>query len=385
MKHRQSGLRRLLFLVGIVAAGLVAFYTVRFTKEQNVQTVMVARHTVTQNVIASGHIRAQGIAPLYPSTTGIITAIYVSDGQSVSEGQDLFAIKSTASDQEKQSAYAAYLAAQTNLNSTVSTADTLRSDMYDAWKKYYDLATNDTYEEEDGTPKDLERGAVEFQTSKYDWTAAEAKYRDQQEAIGASQANVSALWELYQATQDSVTKAPSGGIVANVIPAVGDRVTALPATSATPVLSLTNFESFYLEVDIKETDIPHLALGQTAVIVLDALPNQEFKGIVEQIDLLGKNSGGVITYTVRIRLTDTNPSIRHMMTATGKIVVSTIPDALTIPPAALQELSGERGVETWANGKREWHPVLIGTAGSEWIEVLDGVHEGDKVVLPTVE
>jgi RND family efflux transporter MFP subunit len=355
------------------------------TNGNGVETIPVQRHTVTKTVAASGNVKAQGVAEMYSSSTGIITELYVSDGDTVIEGQELFAVKSTATEQEEQAAYAAYLAATTSVNAAKSTANSLRSTMYEEWDEYFNLATNDTYEEEDGAPKEHERTAAEFQTSKYDWLAAESTYKDQQKAIASAQSNAAALWTVYQTTQDSVTTAPSAGVIANIDPSVGDRVTALPSTKATPVLSLTNFESFYVDIDIKETDIPFITVGQEATILLDALPDQTFAGRITTIDSLGIQKAGVVNYTVKILLTDTHPDIRHMMTATAEIQITEQPNVRSIPPAALKEQDGAKGAHVYTAGTTEWRPILIGTRGDKWIEVLDGLEEGEEVVIGTVE
>ena len=93
-----------------------------------------------------------------------------------------------------------------------------------------------------------------------------------------------------------------------------------------------------LSVDIDELDILSIEDGQTATVVLDALPDQVFEGTVTKISDAGTAQSGVTTYPVTITLADTGASgIKAGMNATATISIATSENVLLIPLDALQE------------------------------------------------
>jgi HlyD family secretion protein len=176
------------------------------------------------------------------------------------------------------------------------------------------------------------------------------------------------------------------------------------------------------EVQVDETDIVNITLGQQAEITIDAMPNQTFKGTVTEIgDNAIIRSTGVSTsqslagsqeakdFKVVITLTNPPPNLRPGLSATAKITTGLAHDALAIPIQALtmrdkndleaqknpakafdktapapppgkKENTDIQGVFVIKNKKAEWRPVVTGLTGTTEIQVKSGLDAGDEII-----
>lgn len=131
--------------------------------------------------------------------------------------------------------------------------------------------------------------------------AAEARLAAANAALISAQAAVDAL-EL---------KASMDGVVVEPVVQAGQRVNA-----GQPVLTVADFSGWVVKTDnLTETDVTHIAAGQTVTVVLDALPDMTFTGEISHIGARYEEKRGDITYTVTITLTRTDPAMRWGMTA----------------------------------------------------------------------
>lgn len=337
----------------------------------------VTRATITQTVSEIGNVEAGGNVSVISPSTGIVEEALAKNGEKVDIGDLLFKVVSSATEQEKSAAYSSYLTALSALNAANSTANSLKSTMLSKWKTFYDLATNSTYEYDDGTPKTENRVLVEFHTAKEDWLAAEAKYKDQQNSISQAQADVSSKLLLYEATQNAEVKATSKGKVANLALAQGNSVRASDVALVIVSESLNQF----VRLPINEIDVTKIEEGQKAEIDVDAINDKKFKGTVDRVDSVGTNTQGVITYNVFVRLLDTDPSIRTEMTANVKMFTETRENVLSIPNGAVKPYQGGRAVRV-VDGKEAKHiPVRIGIRGDERTEIIEGLTEGQMIII----
>jgi HlyD family secretion protein len=178
---------------------------------------------------------------------------------------------------------------------------------------------------------------------------------------------------------DAILQAPFSGTVVSVGPQVGELVSA-----ATPIIVLADLEHYYIDASIDETDIGSLQVGQDVAITLDAYPDVTLTGKVTQIDLLGSVAQGVVTYGVEIEVTSDQGILRPNMTATVDIVVARKENTLVVPNRAVKRgTAGRYQVEVVQEGKAESRPVTIGLSNETYTEIVEGVSEGEEVVVST--
>ncbi len=201
------------------------------TKKPSYATAKAEKTNITEEVSETGNLVTGGRVDVISPTNGIVTDIFARNGDNVTEGQDLFTIQSSATQQEQQTAYANYLTGQATLNSAESNLNVLRASMYTYWDTFRGLATGDEFETGNNAPKEKERlESPKFQIAQDNWLAAEKKYKDQQTVVSQAKAQTGSAWLLYQATQDAIIKAPISGAVSNLSVNIGNAVKASTIT-----------------------------------------------------------------------------------------------------------------------------------------------------------
>lgn len=411
-KHVVFGSRKRIIISLIILLALIFFSYKTFaqtsTKPQY-QTTTVQKGTIITSVTENGNVTSGSQAGVGSPTTGIIEEIYVKNGDSVTQGQNLFKVKSTATAQEIASAYATYESAVTAANTAtqnkLSAQATLEKDrqaVLDAQDAVDQMNANIG-----GTKNNPKTGSPYTQneinsinsllTSTRDtFTADELKYTQSGQSIASVQASENAAYLAYQATQDSIVTAPVSGTVANITVKAGDQISATSgsltsnlssnsstSTSANAVLSIGNYTNPYIKVQASEVDIPNIKPNQKATITLSAFSGKTFVGTVDQVDTAGTISSGVVTYTVFVSFVAPTDTIKPGMSATVTIETARKDDVLTVPSSAIQTANGQAMVRILQNGKVTSVPVETGITSDTDTEINSGLSEGDTVVTGT--
>jgi HlyD family secretion protein len=175
-----------------------------------------------------------------------------------------------------------------------------------------------------------------------------------------------------------VLKAPATGTLARWGLYVGDRV-----SPGTPVGALVDAARYHLTVSIDETDIRQVQPGQLARLQLDAYPAEQQLGRVAEIEMLGANTQGIVTYNVRIDLEPSDLALRPLMTATVDIVAEEKLEVVRVPNRAIRRDARGRYVQIVQNNQLVRVDVTVGVSDAQFTEVLEGLQEGDTVVVST--
>jgi multidrug efflux pump subunit AcrA (membrane-fusion protein) len=154
--------------------------------------------------------------------------------------------------------------------------------------------------------------------------------------------------------------------------------------STTPAIILVNRSVLYVDVQVDETQISRVAVGDTAKITFDALPNVAATGKVTFINPVGTSSSGVVNYTVRVTLDKNDPAI--LLGATSTVVIDTgaASTLLTVPVSAVQtDDQGEYVMVVGSDGSATRVSVVSGTVVGTTVVVTGGLKVGDVVQLVT--
>lgn len=370
-------------VVAIILIAIAISQIIALTKPPGYTLARAEKRNITEIVTETGNISSGGIAHIFSPTNGLVSEIYVTNGDIVSDGQDLLKVESSATVQQQQAAYATYLTAVATLNAAKSNLNTLRATMYDAWEDHRNLATNDTYETGDGVAREQNREAAEFQISQDTWLAAEAKYKDQQTVVGQASAQVTSSWLSYQATQNAVIKATINGTVTNLSVTNGSTVEAQNALlTASPVLTIANLATTEVVISLSETDIVKVKENQKVDIDVNSVNDKTYHGVIRRVDTVGSDNQGVIRYNAYIEVTDPDENLRPGMSADVQIITKEINDVLTVPNSAVKPYQGGRAIRVInpANKQIEYIPVIIGVRGEQYTQILSGIEEGREVV-----
>ncbi len=375
----------------VIVLGIIAFIAVsqtvaNITKPSPYTTEKVKRANITEIVTESGNIVASGKNDVYSPTNGVVTETYVDNGSPVTEGQKLYMVKSSATDQEVQAANANYLSAVATLNAAEAGANTLRADMYTKWDTFRDLATNSTYENSDQSPDTEQRMSAEFQSTQDTWLASEKKFKDQQTAIQQARSLVASTYNLYKATQDAVVTAPVAGTIENLAVTKGSTVSIKSSTLtgvSSPTLIISSDSTSEVAIKLSETDISKVEQGQRAIVSVNSVSDKTYKGKVARVDSIGTDTQGVVTYSVYVEITNPDNKIRQGMTVDTDIVTKEINSTISVPNSSIKPYQGGKAVRIPDNNTKEKYryvPVVVGVRGSERTQILKGVSEGQTVI-----
>jgi HlyD family secretion protein len=384
--------KKLYIIGGILILSLVGLVLFSFpTKKQT--TVAVKRGSVVQTLLINGSYTTASQVAVNSSADGVITQLFVHSGDTLKKSAPLFHVESTATEQEKAAAYANYLTASSALQEDKATMYSVQSIMFDSWKKYTDLSTNNTYQNSDKSPNNDNRKLPEFVIAQDNWLAAEAHYKNQQGVLAKDQATLAAATLSYNATQNITVLAPSAGTVVNLQKKIGDHVqsvqTALNAQTQSgqtasvipPVLVISDLSNPQISATVDQVNIPRIAIGQKATIVFDALPDQSFNGVVESIDTVGVKMQGTVTYAVGVRLENASEMLKPNMTASLTLETARRDDVLIIPNTAIVEKDGKTYVQRDGGSQKDLILVHLGLKDLKTTEVLSGVSLGDTLLL----
>ncbi len=337
----------------------------------------VIRQTITEIVTETGNVSVAGQHDIPSPSTGILSKIYVKNGDAVTVGQKLFEVVSTATPQQKAAAWAAYASAKSALDSANSALFSLQSALFVANQKFMtDRGVINPSTDQKDDPVYIEENAT--------WLQSEANYKNQQKVIASAQAAATSTYLAYEATQDSVVTSPDEGTVHNLNGVVGSVISipSSPVTTAnTPVLIISTGNTYTVSAVVNEVDINKIKVGDPVSLTFDAIKDKVFNGKIIQADDFGTNTQGVINYNIYSSVTDGNRLIKPGMTANLTIDTNRHEHALSVINAAVRPYKGAKAVQVLKKGKLQYDIVATGIKGLDRTEIISGVTEGEKVII----
>lgn len=392
MKLLQVGLGKLsIIILAIILA--VSWFTVpkllkSKTSQPQYQTAQIEKGTLIVSVAASGQVSAANSATVDTKASGVVSKIYVENGQKVQTGDKIAEIDlDLEGKQRSSSVWSSYQSAKNSLETAKINYYTLQSDMLTKWKTYMDLAQSSTYQNTDGTPKTDFRQLPQFMSTNDDWLATEAKYKNQENVVAQAQTALNSAWLSYQQTSPTIY-APISGTVTGLALQIGSVLTAQSNSSGTStaqkIASIQTGASPVIQVNLTQIDTPKVKVGNKATLTFDAFPGKTFTGKVVSIDTIGSVSSGVTTYPAVIKLDTEVAEIFSNMTAQANIITQIKDDILFAPSSSVQTQNGQSAVRVVKNGKIEQINVETGISSSTQVEIVSGLSEGDKVVTSAI-
>ncbi|WP_376792981.1 efflux RND transporter periplasmic adaptor subunit [Thermoflexus sp.] len=171
--------------------------------------------------------------------------------------------------------------------------------------------------------------------------------------------------------------APVDGVVTAVNIAEGGS-----AGTGAPAITLADLNQLEVVVNLPEVDVAQVMPGQEAEVIPEAMPNTRLKGRVVAVAPVGVQTQGVVNFPVTIALEESTPSVRAGMTVQVQIIVARRENALVVPRRAVTTRGGQAFVTVLRGDQTEQIPVRVGMRGDTMVEILEGLREGDIVVLP---
>jgi HlyD family secretion protein len=157
--------------------------------------------------------------------------------------------------------------------------------------------------------------------------------------------------------------------------------------NASLVMTLGDIEQVFVRGKVDEADIGHVRLGQPARIRVETFKDKVFNGRVTQISPMGVEKDNVTNFEVRVSIDNPGKELKANMTANAEIVLEEHANSLILPEAAVtydaQKHAYVDVADPGARSGRKRTAVKLGVGNGTKVQVLEGLKEGDRVILPS--
>jgi len=392
-------------IVSICLLG-VAFTGCASSESNAQETAQVTRGDLVVSVSVSGNLEMPHKTDLSFGTTGMVAEVLVDEGDKVVKGQLLAKLEASSLElsvemaQDRcEAAQVEYEMAENKLVQTIYPHYTsiYATDLPGAWlaleeaqdnlKEAQELLGQGKTEEAQALLELVESSITKAQEKSQSrtWAVPLSVKLAELQVDGAKAALDIAKLELAKARVElskATITASFDGIVADIYINEGQQLSSM--TYANPAICLIDPSEIKMNGVIDEIDISKVKLGQEADIILDALPDKEVRGRVTFISQAGTIQAGVVSYKTIITLENPDEELRDGMSATAEIIIDRHENVLLIPNRAIQGSWDNPWVEVVVDEQTEQRRVTLGLSDGVNTEVLSGVEEGEKVVLPSV-
>ena len=385
-------------LVVVAAAGLVGFARLRGASVDidPSKLATVERGTMVRSVVATGKVEPITKIEIKSKANGIIQALRVNVDSLVAEGavlaeldKDQLLAQVRGAEANLLAARAAQEGAEAQLKKNTVEAEgpdvAFASRAYDRARSLFEQHL-------------IAQSALDDAHSAVD--VAENRQRAAQSQLAVSQARVSeARAQVAQAKAaadragedlaNATIRAPIHGTVLTRDVELGSPVSSILnlGANATLVMTLGDIAQVFVRGKVDEADIGRVRLGQTARIRVETFRDKVFSGRVTQISPMGVEKDNVTNFEVRVSIENPGQELKANMTANAEIVLDEHPNSLILPEAAIAYDSQKHAfvdlVDPGSKSGRRRVPVTLGVGNGTRIQVLDGVTEGQKIVLPS--
>jgi HlyD family secretion protein len=371
----------LIVIVILAVAGGAFAYSKRGPKPTEIEIATVGREDIQAKVTANGKVQATKKVDISATIPGQITMLAVKEGDRVAKGQLLLtidAVNPRAAARSNEFSMEALLRDQQSAQANLTQA---RSDLRRA--------------EENFAARIIPE--AEIQRARTTVATAEAAAASVSQRVQQARATLEGARDTLAKTQ---VRSPMDGIVTAKRVEEGEvAVIGIQNSPGTVLLTISDMSVVETELEVDETSIPSVKLGQEARIRIDAYPNQTFKGVVTEVGgspilpAQGQTSNA-IKFLVKVEIKDPPPDIKPGLSVSADILTGRREKALVVPIQALvirdREVKpgdaaagtprDEEGVFLMEDGKAKFQPIKTGLLGELSLEVRDGLKGGETLI-----
>jgi len=387
--------------------------------EKEIKVEDVQKRNLVELVSANGKIQPEIDVKISPEVSGKVKTVHVKEGDEVKKGALLITLNPDLLD--------------ANLSRAVATANNSRANYANARARAAQAEAQFINEEKNyQRSKDLFAQGVTSQAEKDQADAtflvAQAERTAALETVSGAQYSVRSAEATEKEARDNLGRtsiyAPNDGVITALRVEEGETVLGTIQTIGTEIMRVSKLDLMEVDVEVNESDIVRVAMGDTASIEVDAYLDRKFKGVVTEISNAASNTSGVMStdqitnFSVKIRILPesyadltkdqdgmSNP-FRTGMSATVDITTDSKQNVLSVPIESVTTRTDtskadsfkermERRKEARENaadlkpmevvfvmedGKASIRVVTTGIQDSRYIEILSGLKEGDRVI-----
>lgn len=369
-------------------------------KYKEVELTKIEKLKVVETVSATGKIQPEIEVKLSSEVSGEIIELPIKEGQKVEKGDLLVRINPDL--------------IQARVNQSQAGLQQVKAQLTQAEASLKNSKRN--YERNKAL---FEKGVI----SKSDWDKTIADYEMAQAQVQSAFYNVQSAGSNVKQSRDNLSRtmiyAPMSGTISKLSVELGERVVGTAQMAGTEIVRVANLNNMEVEVDVNETDIVKVNLGDSTIVEVDAYLKREFKGIVTEIANSAENvmsSDQVTNFKVKVRilpesyedLTEGKPDnyspFRPGMTATVDIITESKNNIIAVPISAIVIKKDTSSIKKKYNSKKvakkeketdkKFECVFVkkgeeailrvietGIQDDSNIEITSGLTEGEEVII----
>jgi HlyD family secretion protein len=391
-----------------------------------VATEKVEKRTIIETVSASGKIQPEVEVKISPDVSGEVVELYIKEGDKVKKGDLLAKINPdiyVSSLDRMIATLNAQKASQSNANARLAQ---VKAQYINAQLSY---DRNDALFKQGAiSQSEMDAAQSAYEVAKQEVTAAQESFKASEYTVRSYQASVK---EASDNLKKTTIYAPVDGTISKLSIEKGERVVGTSQFAGTEIMRIANLSEMEVSVSVNENDIVRVGLGDTALVEVDAYLNRKFKGIVTEIansaNVTGTSTDQVTNFDVKIRILresyeDLIPKdkpnlspFRPGMSATVDIQTETVFNVFSVPIQSVttrqdttektekkvgddQQTTVKEGdqeiikvkdkkadlvdeyVFVYNDGKVIMRKVKAGIQDNMYIQILEGLKDGDEVV-----
>lgn len=386
----------------------------RSNKSLEVTTEIVSTRAITETVTASGKIQPEIEVKISAEVSGLILELPVREGDLVEAGTLLVGINPDLYESALNRAEAAVNSSRSSLASAKARKVQAEAQLLAAersWERNQQLFSQGAISQ-----AEYDQALSTFEVSQAEVEAAEQNIVSAEFQIRSAEASRREAADNLKRTR---LIAPQSGTVTALTKEIGEAVLGTSMMQGENIMKISDLTSMEVNVEVNESDIVRVSLGDTALVEVDAFRDQKFKGIVTEIgntalnalNEMSMNLNDVTNFGVKIRILRESYShlvdqgsqaspFRPGMSATVEIQTDHNNNALAVPIRAVttrndtssSALAVENANNTgflcvfaYNNGKAEIRKVETGVQDNRYMEVTSGLQEGDEVITGPYE
>ncbi len=387
----------ILLIIIVIIAGAIATAVMQNHDDDviRVTSVRADRRTITQTVAAIGKIQPETEVKISSEAPGEIVFLGVKEGDSVHAGQLLVRVKPDIVETQLDQYRAAADASKMDIEVRRAEMDRMKSELKRATK---------LYKKEFLSQQEFDKVKAAFQQATSSFNGSLARYRQ----------SLAGLKQIERNVERTTIFAPIDGIVTKLDVEKGEKVVGTAQFQGTELMRVSDLSVMNAVVDVDENDIVHVEVGDTVDIEIDALPDEIINGIVIEIGHSAKvnqlgSQDQVTNFEVKIRLIEKEHRLRPGMSCNVEIKTETKFNVVSVPlqavtvrdstmeskPDVMKDRSSVHKKENENKHRKKRPPsvvfmndngiaklkrVEIGISDKGYIEIVDGVSQGDEII-----
>ncbi|HXI28911.1 MAG TPA: efflux RND transporter periplasmic adaptor subunit, partial [Vicinamibacterales bacterium] len=332
--------KNVLITAGIVlVAAAVAGANFYFKREKGltVTTEAIKSRDLEAVVSASGKVQPKRLVKISAETPGRVVNLAVNEGDRIRKGQFLLQIDPKSLSTRVAGGNASLQAAETSLDQMRQSIETAKVQLQQAQQNL--TRQRNLWAQQLTTREALERAENDVRSAESAVQEREKQIRPQESRIAQERAGLESM--RYDLSKVRIESTIDGIVTRRNVQEGETAVIGTMNNAGTVLLELADMSVIQAEVEVDETNVPHVQLGQPAKITIDAIPDKSFKGHVAEIGNSPIQVQGAATSTqatnflVKVMIDEPVPEVRPGFTCTADITTATRKDVVAVPIPAV--------------------------------------------------